>query len=384
MALIGQINTTTAHWQSAAEGQQHAIARDSNGILWAAYGDEDLPDGTVLAAYSLDGGVTWTEETAIAFNSRCYPWAGISIVISSDNVPHIIYAYDPVAGNSEIRYVNRAGGVWGAPETVVDHGVALSASNQKAAIDSTDTIHIIYQRGTIRYIFGTSGAWSLFEVADAAGTRPDMTINIADQPVIVFVSAVPVGIHVRYRAGGVWQPVDTVDPTDGINPRPQIEVDSVGDYHVAWMNEELFPPWNYEVYYRKKQGGGWLARQELDSDVIRWDVGVGLDDEDNAYVFYQYRGADEEVYYRKVTNGTVLGVKTAITAGFLRPNTESSVFTFLYHKYPANGVLAAALQPVVALLDEVGADADVFFFASGPVLPFSLPIVQTDPATEVG
>jgi len=366
LAVKVKINTIEAHFQNALRGQMPAIARAPNGTLWTAYGHWDNPDNGILAAYSLDGGATWTEE--VVTTERCYSWDGISLVISPDSVPHIIYSYLPVVGNAEIRYVSRAGGAWGATETVIDLGVVLTARYLRATIDSTDIIHIIFERGTIRYIFGTTGSWSASEVAEAAGTRPDVALNNSDEPVIVFVDGA--GIQVRYRTGGVWQPVDTVNVPTGGTPVPVIVVDGVDDYHVAWYAEEALAPWNYEVYYRKKESGGWLATQELATNADEWYVGIGLDDEDNAYVFYQTDGADEAVYYRKVTNGIILDAETVIDAGILRPNDNSSIFAFLYHKYPTSGVLAASYQPIVVLLDEVplGTNADLYFYA-GAFLP---------------
>jgi len=301
-------------------------------------------------------------------------------MVSSDNVPHVIYIHD--LATDEIRYINRQGGVWGTPETVHTENNIIVA---KAVIDGTNRIHIVFYRGTARYISGVSGSWDVAEVADAASAwRVDIAVNNSNEPVIVFDDGL--NIYIRYKTGGVWQAADVVN---AINNWPQwtanVAVDAVGDYHVAWQNEEDFLPFNYEVYYKKKEGGVWLARQELASNVQEWYTGIGLDDEDNAYVLYQLdTGAPEVVYYRKVTNGVILGAETVFDATMLRPNNDSSVFAFLYHKYPTKGVLPAALQPVVALLDEVPIGfpyANIFLYAARPIV-FS-PTVQTLPATEI-
>ncbi|MDD4985412.1 MAG: hypothetical protein PHQ43_06435 [Dehalococcoidales bacterium] len=382
MAISVKANTILAHFQNALRGGQRCVAVGNDGIIWIAYGHWNNPSDGILVAYSSDGGLTWTEEVATA--ERCFCWDGISLVIDSNNVPSIIYSYVPVVGNALIRYITRTGGVWSAPETVVDMGGALSPWVIKAVIDSTDTIHIVYQRATIRYIVGTAGAWSPFEVATALGITPDLAINNSDEPVVVYIGAG--GTEIIYRTGGVWTAPDIVDVPGGGGgtPIPVIQIDSVGDYHVAWQDEEVPAPWDYYVYYRKKESGVWLAKQSLAFDSNQWYVGLGLDDEDNAYVFYQYQGADEAVYYRKVTTGTILGAQTVIDAGILRPNNNPSTFSFLYHKYPANGVLAAAFQPVVVLLDEAGGFyADVYFYAASALSFTSVPTAETRPATEV-
>lgn len=369
MAVKVKINTIEAHFQNAMRGGNRCIARAPNGMLWTAYGHWDNPDGGLLAAYSSDGGATWTEEV-VTTEEEIYPWDGISLVISLDNVPHIIYSYYPApGGDCLIRYISRVGGSWGTPETVFDTGSPAGMSVIKARIDNLDNIHIVYERLRLYYIVGVSGTWSIPEEADPNGTRPDLTINNSNEPVIVFVDGA--GIQVRYRTAGVWQPVDTVNVPTGGTPVPVIEVDNADDYHVAWYAEEPLAPWNYEVYYRKKEGGVWLAVQELATNVDEWYVGIGLDDADNAYVFYQTDGADEAVYCRKVTDGITLGAETVIDAGILRPNNDPSTFAFLYHKYPTSGVLAASYQPIVVLLDEVPVGfpyADLYFYA-GAFLP---------------
>lgn len=387
MALIGQVNTTEAHHQNAARGAQHPIAIGNDNTIWCAYGNWDNPDNGVLASYSIDGGLTWTEE--VPTTERCASWAGISLAIDSNNVPHIIYeTYDAGPGIQIIRCVSRIGGVWGAPETVYNTGFAAGVWMVKAQIDSLDNIHVIYERNEVNWIVGVPGGpWSVPEVVDAASFRPDLAINNNDEPVVVYVNAVG-GIDIKYRTGGAWTAADNVSPVlgGGGTAFPILQIDSVDDYHVAWSFEEALAPWNYEVYYKKKETGVWLALQELDTDVDEWHTELGIDDEDNAYVIFQLDsgGADEAVYYRKITNGIVLGVETVIDATILHPNGESSVFGFLYHKYPARGVLAATFQPVVVLLDEVPIGfpyANVNFYAASAIV--FLPTVQTLPATGV-
>lgn len=362
MAVEVKINTIEAHYQLAYKGQQHAIARAPNGILWVVYFEFVGAVRHMLVAYSTNGGETWTEEV-VPNTDDVLGWDGLSIMVDTDNVPHIIY-YQEMVGLDEIRCINRQGGVWGAPETVHTESFVVVV---KAVIDGNNTIHIVFDRTNLNYISGVSGSWSAAEVADVGGTRPNITVNNNNQPVIVFDDGI--NIYIRYK-DGIWQARDTVS---AINtwPMSEVAVDGAGDYHVAWQNEEDLAPWNFEVYYKKKESGVWLARLELDTDANEWNVGLGLDDENNAYAFYQSEGADEAVYYRKVTDGTTLGVETVIDAGILQPNNNPSTFAFLCHKYPTSGTLAASYQPIVVLLDEVPVGfpyADLYFYA-GTYLP---------------
>lgn len=369
MAVKVKINTTEAKETLAFEQSQHCAVRAPNGVLWTVYTDFNGLTGDLLIAYSSDGGATWTEEVAVA-SARAVGYQCLGLQVDSNNVPSIIYGYDPVVGGNEFRYVDREGGAWGVPETIVAIATVGTPIIMKACIDSLDIIHMAYTQRIpapayqTEYATGVKGSWTTGELVDDADFPYDITVNNSNEPIVVFDT------FLRVRTAGVWAAADTFDPTGG-GWYAKIAIDTDDNYHVIW--EGLAAGFN-ELYYRRKTLGAWEAViVVVSSNVDDWSTPIiVLDTDDDAYVIYQYdRGAaDETVWHKKITAG-VLGAQQVLDAAILQPNTYPSTYTGLWHRFPASGILGASYQPIVVLLDEVPVGfpyADLYFYA-GAYLP---------------
>jgi len=369
MAIKVKANTTLASRAMTGLGNaKHQIAKASTGRTWIVYLDSNHLTGDMLIAYSDDGGATWTEETVVA-SARCAAEnndGGLSLMIDSSDVPIIIYNYDPAAGSDEVRYVDRSGGSWNAPETVI----TANHSNTVGVIDSLDNIHIIYDSGTFQYITGSTGSWSGGEQITATSiTHADLAVNSSNEPVMVYrISSSQTGLMIR--TGGAWTAYDSdivnTSDSDGGTQYPMLCIDSVDDYHVCWNGDNLAG--SLCVFYRKKASGTWAAQQTIVSSLNdNYLSMLALDSSDNAYIIYQFErltGQSEAVSYRKVTTGTTMGDVTVLDSSILQPNGESSLLTALYHRYPSSGILSPSVCPAVALLLENGTQADIYYEAN--------------------
>lgn len=376
MAIISAKQNTSPTWTYGARGSagQHALTRNSS-IAWVVYMDENATTGNILAAYTTDG-VTWIEET-VAVGAECYAqYGGLNIMLDSSGVPRIIYYYEPLVGFPEIRYVDRAGGAWNAPETVVV--LAGIRSWTRACIDAVDDIHITWDdSGTIEYITGHSGAWGASQTVYAGITRfLDIAVNSSAEAVIL--CSFGQATYTRIRIGGVWQAPETVELTDGYG-LGRIAIDGNDDLHVVWNSEEWVSG-DYSVFYRKQESGAWLARQTIVTDVDDWAVGICIDSSNNAYVIYQegQGAADETVYYRKVVNGITMGAVEILTNTIFQPSGDPSVLDGLNQTYPSGNRQIEG--PSVTLFDEDGLNSDLYYY--GPAF-ITAPVAGTLSATGV-
>ncbi|RJQ10671.1 MAG: exo-alpha-sialidase, partial [Bacillota bacterium] len=135
MAIYTVASSTT----NAATGR--TLARTSTGRLWAVYVKSAGGYNQIYAAYSDDGGATWTEE---AVTSASANQAGPTIAIdSSDNV-HVVWYGSSWGTNTayeNIQYRKRTTS-WQTQEAVTDKNA--HQYSPAIAIDSSDNVHVVW------------------------------------------------------------------------------------------------------------------------------------------------------------------------------------------------------------------------------------------------
>ena len=384
MTFRTQINTVISQSNLALWQTQRCLVRAPNGRLWALYvGPPDYADTSdLLVAYSDDDGLTWTEEVAVANAHFAWAYEGMSLLVNSASVPIIIWTYDVSTFATEaIKYVSRAGGAWGIPETV--HAQA-GISWLHACIDSTDVIHIAYKRAgtnTPTYITGVSGAWGVPEVIEnvPGNNLEDLVVNSMNEPSVLILDGT--GLYTRTRTGGVWAARSTAMLGSFQVGYFQMAVDSNDYLHIAARFEEVPFPWDYLIIYIRQTGAGWQAYVEIDRSADDWCCpSIQIDSSDNVYIIWQHEmhAAVETVWWCQVVAGAP-GAITVLDATILQPAGEPSVFSSLWHRWPVSGVPVATRCPACLVLTENGTDADVLYFGALP----SVLTISTLPATGV-
>lgn len=355
----------------------NSIAKGTGGRVWAVYANFfDLLawPRDINAAYSDDNGLTWTVETVAA---GVFLWTQITLVISSDDVPHVIYGDYPggVGPNGRVRYVSRAGGLWGAPGTVYTE-VGNPLDQVSSCIDSADVIHIATSvlHTNCRYHFGNSGAWNSELVsAFAWDNRPSIGVDSADVPFIVYERDA-FGLAYVNRVGGIWNAPELAGNT-GWDISIRGVIDDLNTVTVAWRSLATG-----DLMFNKRVGGAWAGQAVAVPNTVGHfeDPILILDSSRNAYILYQLQGAANIVWYRQITPGGAVGAERILDAALTKPAGWSCLHAGLWHRHPSAGVLAQALCPTALLFDNNAPAADIYFEAPG-----SVPTVTTLPESGV-
>lgn len=352
-----KINTTTGHASLAENHTSHALGRDSNGRLWIVWVEDGAAaTASLLVAYSDDNGNSWTEETVVA-NSGAIATSGIFLLIDSSDVPIIIYRSSGVSAN----YVDRSGGSWGTPETITG-----ASQVRAAAIDSGDNVHIVFSSSGTKWLKGKSGAWGSVETVDAGTDNNvfDIAIDSNDQPYIVYDDSNTDKYHMRYRTSS-WQAEEEIVDAESDSPL-SIAIDS---------NEDVYCCFNKDgasvkgIWYNKRTSGSWGTEVRLTTEYTAGYQGLAIiDTNDNVYFIYQFRVADENIYYKKLTSGGSLGSETTLADDIARPNNKNSVYAGLWANFPSSSKVESALHPVVAILHETGLNADIYYISGASLV----------------
>ncbi|MBN2187599.1 MAG: DUF2341 domain-containing protein [Dehalococcoidia bacterium] len=141
-------------------GGQRSTARTSDGTLHCVY----TATGTdsIYYSYSSDGGQTWSE--GIDIDGVGYESYASAIAIDSSDNLHVAWyggGSPSVPGCAfNIQYRQRAAaGTWGSVEHVTD--VASYQDDPSVAVDSHDSIHVVWEGSGIQYRQKTSAGWQV-------------------------------------------------------------------------------------------------------------------------------------------------------------------------------------------------------------------------------
>lgn len=335
---------------------KRSIVRAISGRIWVVW--RSATNRNIIVSFSDDGGGTWTDETAVAVNTGFEPRQ--MIMLDGNDVPHIVYQTTP--GADLIRYTNRIGGVWSAPQTV--HTSAAVLSLDGAAIDSGNNIHILLtetiaaQRVHYYRRDGTTGIWGAREVVNALGAGNEIAVDSSGDPYAVYWGGTHLDLRIRSGVGwGAPIQVSTVAFGPLTNETASIALDGSNNLHVAWAQDGFAPnAADKQIRYRKRTGGAWGTDLQVsfptNGENYESPILI-LDTNGNGYVIYQEQAgaADETAYWREIIN-EVVGAEQTLDGAITRPGNHSSLYTGLWGRFNADSVLLAKFQPVAALLDE--------------------------------
>ena len=99
-----------------------------------------------------------------------------------------------------------------------------------------------------------------------------------------------------------WTPAKRITWASGNSFHPAVAVDSSGNPHVVWYNENLG---QYAVYYKKSTDGGatWTPGKRLTS-TSGYCPAIAVDSSNNLHVVFHYdKPGNDEIYYKKSADG---------------------------------------------------------------------------------
>jgi hypothetical protein len=143
---------------------------------------------------------------------RC--WYATALAFDSHGDLHVAFYSNPVGASNTLRYGTLHGGLWTVEDVDTIPG---SGRHVSLVIGSDDTPHIVYsqQRAplnnslAIKYAHKTGGNWQI-ELAggartSSAGGGVSLALDSSNHPYFAFVSMFPVGIGFAWQEGGAWR-----------------------------------------------------------------------------------------------------------------------------------------------------------------------------------
>jgi hypothetical protein len=330
MATIRTIQTDIGIWYPTVYNSQRKVAVDSTGRIWVTYmrlmavtagGNYEM----ICAAYSDDGGATWTEEqvTDLQANQQ-QP----SIAIDSDDVVHLVWTgtgWGVHTARYNIQYCKRDGGAWGAVTQLTDIDTPPGQNYPVIAVDSDDYLHVAWtgdghgvNTGFVNVVYRQyTDAWQAVEsVTDLAGESQLGTSIAIDSDDVVHLVWSGTGwgvesgfynIQYRQRTGAGWQAQEGVTDEDDHQQHCCLAVAPSGVAHVVWDFGAIHGSTN--IRYRQRTGAGWQVRETVtDEDTYQMEpvISLGGGAIHVAWAWEYDDGADFwiDTAYRKRTGGS--------------------------------------------------------------------------------
>jgi hypothetical protein len=244
-----------------------AMAIDSSDHIHIVWNDDTLGNNELHYRRSVDGGATWGAVKRLTWNSGSS--YNSAIAIDSNDTIHVVWS-DDTPGHDEVYYKQSADG--GATWTPAKRLTWNSGASRSPflAIDSGNTIHVVWHDDTpgndeIYYLTGANG-------------------------------------------GATWSSVKRLTWTSDWSTDPSISIDSINTMHLVWAD---FTPGNYEVYYKRSTDGGatWTPPKRL-----TWTTGwssfpaIGIDSTGGLHVVWLLDddwADDMEISYKRSGDGGI-------------------------------------------------------------------------------
>ena len=369
------------------------LAIDVAGILWSVYTRRVGGLGRIYAAYSNDGGATWTEEDV---SVDAFPHQTPTIAIDSMGIIHVTYTTTgraPFVASYGVFYRQRSVlGVWSAEETVsLQNTGGAIVPTSSIAIDSVDDIHcVISTKGygvnvgiwNIIYRARVAGAWgAVVQITDLAVNQGLSAIAI-DSLDVVHLTWVglgwggnPANSLIVYCASPLWV-AEVVDDGAYNDMIGSIAVDSLDNPYIAWIDRSVDM-----AYYSVRIAGAWSARERIDAadDVGSLNVGIAIDKNDDLHFVYSGwpfvpPGLPLNILYRRRVGGVWLDqVNITIEAD------DQLYPVILWATWPQIGGVRTNVPLARQYFIWKSIGVAVMFGDTG----ISIPILTTDPATAI-
>lgn len=321
------------------ESGQHNVVRTAGGVLYAILCDA-YSATKFIACYKSTDGSSWAEQDS---GNRPTDAANqifrVAIAIDSNDVIHIAY-YNRT--NTAIRYItfNTGTDQWGTPEIVTTNANALTYTGVSITVDSADKPHIVFNT---QIAYHGTPYWQVFyqNKTGASWLGSDERVDNSDQAYSYFPTieidslnnihvawleydgnTAPQYAYYRKRtSGGVWDtnPTSLGDATAVDVGGPTLAINTDGDILVVWPYDNT----NFSIYYNLYSSGSWGGATDTGSDG-KWPC-VGTDGATDFYIVFR-RNSDDDLYYREYDGS--MGDETSLETGI---TVQSPNIKFSYH-----------------------------------------------------
>lgn len=355
------LTNTRSDWLELPHG---CIAQESDGTIHVVTNAWSGSYWLIYHFYSVDGGLTWTEEcvTPTGTAGQYAP----KIAIDSNDTLHVVWegiGWGTQTTKKNIKYIQKPkGGSWSAIEHITDDADEQFVPNIYIAPD--DTIHIVWYGlgyGTnttkyqVAYSYGTSGNWSApTNLTDVAYNQwePKVVVDSNGDAHVIwhglgYSSTITTDVLYRRQEAGVWQAAEQI--TNYFNnwqQSPSVTIDADDNLHLVWSG------YGWDTYtglpniqYKKRTAATdtWEARETVnDINAAQGNPVISVDVNGNVYVVWEGRGygtyhstTDYDIIGRKRTAAGVWGAITEITDN---PNTQLAPGSFSSQQKKINGI----------------------------------------------
>jgi hypothetical protein len=260
------------------------------------------------------GAQTWSATSRLTWNSgqSFNPKAAID----SDNNIHMLWQ-DITPGNYEIFYKKSTNGgiTWSTKRLSWTSGVS---KNPAIAVESGNHIHVVWYDETpgnaeIYYKRSTNGGvtWGSIKrlTWNSGGSYSPEIAADSGQIHVAWEDNTPGNYEIYYKrsanGGETWGSIKRLTWNTGGSYRPAIAIDSSDNIHMVWKDST---PGNFEIYYKRSTDGGvnWGDIRRLTWTMASIRPAITIDSSDNIHtVWYESSPGNDEIYYKRSTNGGV-------------------------------------------------------------------------------
>ena len=279
-------------------------------VVW--YDHRDGLYSNIYYKRSVDGGISWSADTALTDTSSAedYP----SIAVSGQEV-HVVWRDFREVGNPEIYYrrSTNGGASWGG-DTRLTNDPADSYSPSVSA--SGQVVHVVWYENR-------DGNWQIYDKRSTdGGTNWGTDTRLTNNTTTSYYPSVSVSgqvVHVvwddnrdvawsiyykRSTDGGANWGADT-RLTYGPSYDPSVSASGQAVHVVWWDNRDG----NYEIYYKRStdSGASWEADTRLTINTATSNnPSVSISGEVVHVVWYDLRDGNYEIYYNRDPTGNVV------------------------------------------------------------------------------
>jgi len=305
---------------NAGDSEHPAIAVDLTGGLHVVWEDKTSGKGEIYYKRSTDGGVTWTPNKRLTWDSRWPHPTGLAV--DASGYLHLFW-HTSDAAYSHIYYKKSTdgGNSWTSSRRLT---WAQDNEAPEMAVDSSGNLHLVcyspdYYPWDISYRKSTDGGstWT---------PSKKITYTFGEVSAFPVIAADPSGnIHVLWEehvwaddtriyykkssdGGATWSAIKKLSWVAGESFKPRIVLDSSGHLHVVYFNApSIYEGLQYEVYYRKSTdaGGTWVAGKRLTWNSVPDEYpAIAVDPTDILHLVWEEEVAwIPELYYKSSTDG---------------------------------------------------------------------------------
>lgn len=311
MEYLKILSNSSGTWSSSTlsfrgSGTELGLTWDSNAKLYLIH-SIGLPNFNMTSNFN----GTWASEsisTTHTINTLNFAAASDS----SKNI-HLFYAGDGYS----ITYRKRtAGAGWGSASTVVGGTWTLPFKNFSAAVDASNTPHVVATRpagGSNMYpatVYGGSGGSTVLQTCSAVSTGSIVTDANRKAHIVAYCEkSSPVAKQIVYFTNQSGTFVSTVLSSSAANIRPSMTIDSLGILHLTFADAA-----GKVMYLNRSTAGSWSAVTTIENAPGYTLIPqIAADSSGKAHVFYVKDWGGASVMYASNATGA-WSIPTAISS----------------------------------------------------------------------